>query len=171
MTLFIERLERHHVRAKFRSGRPELDDWFIHQAGQAQRRHGSARVRVLCDDESENPRQPIGYYVLVAHMIDAVEAPVPLGKGQPPGLPIGAALLARLAIDERYQRRGLGRRLLADVTRPVVVADEHVAVPVLVVDAIDEAAAQFYEHHGFRRFPTEALRLGARLVDLRKAFS
>lgn len=170
MTLYVERLGRHHVRDKFSSGRSELDVWFRHQAGQAQRRHGSARVWVLCDDESEAVEHPVGFYVLVAHMVDAAQVPVPLRKGQPPGLPVGAALLARLAIAEGYQGRGLGRRLLADATRMVALADEHIAVPLLVVDAIDEPAAQFYEHHGFRRFVSDDLRLGARLVDLRKAF-
>jgi GNAT superfamily N-acetyltransferase len=170
VTLFLQRLGRHHVRGEFRSGQPELDAWFRHHAGQAQRRHGSARVWVLCDDDFHGGTRPVGYFALTAHMVDAAEVPSGLGKGQPPGLPVGAALLARLAIDEGYQGQGLGRRLLADAVRTVAAADDQVALPLLVVDAIDEGAARFYEHHGFRRFPSRERRLGARLVDLRKVF-
>jgi GNAT superfamily N-acetyltransferase len=170
VTFFLERLGRHHVRDRFRSGQQELNAWFRHRAGQAQRRHGSARVWVVCDDELHEGTHPIGYFALTAHMVDAAVVPPGLGKGQPPGLPVGAALLARLAIDGGYQGRGLGRRLLADAVRTVAAADDQVALPLLVVDAIDEAAARFYEHHGFRRLPGRELRLGARLVDLRKLF-
>lgn len=171
MTLFVERLGRHHDRERFRSGRDELDTWFWRNAGQADRRQGSARVWVLCDDDLDEGRTPLGYYALVAHAVTIADSPKGITRGQPPGLPVGAVLLARLAITESHQGRGLGTRLLADAVRRVGMADEHVAVPVLVVDAIDENAARFYEQFDFHRFPTNLLRLGIRLTDIRKSFT
>ena len=171
MTLFVERLGTHHDRSGFRSGQPPLDDWFRRSAGQADRRQNSARVWVLGDDSIEKGRVPIGYYALVAHAITVADAPTELSHRHPPGFPIGAVLLARLAIDERHHGQGLGTRLLSDAVRRIAAADEHVAVPLLVVDAIDEAAAAFYERFGFDRFPSDRLRLGAKLTDIRRTFA
>lgn len=137
MSPFVERLGRHHNRNAFRSGVEELDDWFKRSAGQADRRQSSARVWVLCDDDIDGGRRPIGYYALVAHAVTVAASISELSQGQPPGFPIGA--LARLAIDEHHQARGLGARLLADAVRPIARADEHVAVALLVVDATDES--------------------------------
>lgn len=171
MTLWVERLAKHHRRRGFQSGRPALDDWFHRFAGQADRRQHSARVWVLCDSEIDEGRRPIGYYALVAHAVTVAATPAELSRGLPPGYPIGAVLLARLAIDEQHQGRGLGTRLLADAVRHIASSDEHVAVPLLVVDAIDEEAATFYERHGFQRMPSDRLRLAARLVDIRRTLS
>ena len=171
MSLWVERLARHHRRGDFHSGRAELDDWFHRFAGQADRRQNSARVWVLCDSDVDEGRQPIGYFALVAHAVTVAATPAELSRGLPPGYPIGAVLLARLAVDERRQGGGLGTRLLADAVRRLAAADEHVAVPLLVVDAIDEAAATFYERHDFRRLPTDRLRLAARLTDIRRTFN
>jgi len=168
---FIERLGRRHNRDAFRSGNEDLDEWFQRSAGQADRRQISARVWVLCDDDIEGGRRPIGYYALVAHAVTAAAGPGALGQGQPTGFPIGAVLLARLAIDAQHQARGLGARLLADAVRRIAAADEHVAIALLVVDAIDEGAAAFYERFGFERFPADRLRLGARLKDVRRTLS
>lgn len=62
-------------------------------------------------------------------------------------------LLARLAIADAHQGGGLGAGLLADAVRRIAFADEHVTVPLFVVDAIDDTAASFYERHGFQRMP------------------
>jgi len=171
VSLFVERLGRHHKRNAFRCGTEELDTRFKRSAGQADRRQNSARVWVLCDDDIDGGRQPIGYYALVAHAVTVAASRGELSQGLPPGLPIGAVLLARLAIDEHHQTRGIGTRLLADAVRRIAAADEHVAVALLVVDAINEEAAGFYERYGFERFPTDRLRLGARIKGIRRTLS
>lgn len=50
----------------------------------------------------------------------------------------------------------------------MVVASETVAARFVVVDAVDDDAASFYEHHGFRRMP-ESLRLVQNVVDIATA--
>jgi ribosomal protein S18 acetylase RimI-like enzyme len=130
-------------------------------------------VFVLVDDEIEDGNRPLGYYALVAHAIVLEDLPDGMGKGLPPNQPVGAVLLARLAIDEPYQHDSglrLGETLLADVVRTVIEGDSHVATPLLIVDALDEDAAAFYERYGFVPFPDRPLRLGARLKDIRKTF-
>ena len=101
------------------------------------------------------------------------ELPEGLRKGLPSRQPVGAVLLARLAIDGPYQhtsRRRLGELLLADVVRTVIAGDMHVGTPLLVVDALDETAAAFYARYGFVPFPDRPLRLGAKLRDIRRTF-
>lgn len=66
-----------------------------------------------------------------------------------PSLP--AVLIGRLAIDRRFKGQGLGSALLADAAARSMGSD--IAARFLVVDAIDEDAALFYQHHGFRRSP------------------
>jgi len=75
--------------------------------------------------------------------------------------------LARLAVDARDQGQGLGALLLAEALRKAVAAGEAAAARLVVVDAIDEAAARFYTHHGFVAVPDHPLRLYRRMKDIR----
>jgi ribosomal protein S18 acetylase RimI-like enzyme len=61
-----------------------------------------------------------------------------------------ATLVGRLAIDERFHRKGLGSTLLADAALRVIKGD--VKAFALIVDAKDENAVAFYRHHGFQAF-------------------
>jgi ribosomal protein S18 acetylase RimI-like enzyme len=173
VSLYVTRLGGDHDRTRFDCGRPSLDDWFRHQASQADRKQGSARVFVLVDDEIEEGCLPLGYYAVCGHALLFEELPEDVRKGQPPHHPVAAVLLARLAIDGPLQRdpaRRLGETLLADVVRQVIQANDHVATPLLVVDALDEQAASFYKRYGFVELPEKPLRLVARLKDIRKTF-
>jgi GNAT superfamily N-acetyltransferase len=170
VSLFVQRLRSAHNREYFSCGEPTLDDWFQKIAGQAEHKHDSARVFVLLDDDIGDGLRPLGYYALKGHAVDFELPPPALTKGQPQNLPIGAVLLARLAVDQEFGRRQLGAMLLGDAVRQVIAADEHVATPLLVVDALHETAANFYLHYGFVPFPGNPLQLGARLKDIRKTF-
>ena len=94
------------------------------------------------------------------------EAPPKLVRGLP-GYPVPLVLVSRLAVDERYQGRGLGSLLLAQALRKAVAAGEVVAARLVVVDAIDEVATGFYLHHGFIRVPEYPSRLYRRMKDIR----
>ena len=108
----------------------------------------------------------VAYYSLAAHLLERAEMPTAIGRGGPRQIP--AVLLARLALHQGLQGRGLGGALLADALRRVLAATEMVAARFVVVDAIDDAAAGFYEHHGFRRIPATR-RLLAKLSDISAA--
>lgn len=107
-------------------------------------------------------RRVLAYYSLTAHLLQREELPGSLGRGGPRQIP--AVLLARLALDQSLQGQGLGGALLAEALHRVVAATETVAARFVVVDAIDERAASFYEHHGFRRIP-QTLRLVQKVAD------
>ena len=59
-------------------------------------------------------------------------------------------MIARLAIDTPEKGRGLGAELLRDALRRLVGASARLGIRAVVVDAIDDEAARFYEHFSFR---------------------
>ncbi|MCL1899963.1 MAG: GNAT family N-acetyltransferase [Promicromonosporaceae bacterium] len=128
----------------FTSGQPSLDDWLRYHALRAQNQ-GSARTRALV---RRGDKQVLGYYSLAPTQVDRAQLP----RGATGGLStVPAYLLARLALDQSIQGQGLGADLLADAMEETLSAAAHAAGRLLVVDAIDDTARTFYEHHGFKR--------------------
>jgi GNAT superfamily N-acetyltransferase len=78
-------------------------------------------------------------------------------------------LLARIALDRSLQGQGLGGELLVDALSRAVQASDVAAARLVVVDAIDEAAAAFYEHHGFVAVPGNRQRLVQKVNDIAAA--
>jgi GNAT superfamily N-acetyltransferase len=91
----------------------------------------------------------IGYYSLMAHVMNRDVLPKSIGHGSP--LDIPAILLARLALDKSAQGQGLGGALLADALERSVLATRNLGARFVVVDALHERAATFYVHYGFKR--------------------
>lgn len=153
MPFRIERLGGHD-RAGFSCGQPDLDDWFHRRAGQDERRD-IARVFVAVDYELG----VVGFYSLSSFTLVLDDLPAQIARKLPRCDAIPAALIGRLARDERVRGQGVGELLLADAVWRILAAGQSVAVFAIVVDAKDEAAARFYESFGFRRFPSRPMRL------------
>jgi GNAT superfamily N-acetyltransferase len=153
----------HHDPSQFKSGNEALDRWLIRYAGQSERRD-AARTFVIADTGSV-----IGYYALLAGELDHHQATEQTRKGISRHYPIPVAILARLAVDHRHQQRGLGATLLRDALRRATHASEQLAVRAVVVHAIDQPAARFYEHFGFRSLSATPRTLMVTLAELRAA--
>ena len=82
---------------------------------------------------------------------------------------VPAYLLARLALDRSLRGRGLGSQLLLDAVDRVVLASATAAGRLIVVDAIDEAAAAFYARYGFQPVSGNPQRLVVKVATARKA--
>ena len=156
----LERLGPHHQLGEFHSDNQVLDRWLQVYAFTSQQMD-VARTFVLVDAE-----RVAGYFSLTMGSVQRAEAPPALVRGLP-GYPVGMVLLARLAVDARYQGQGLGALLLAEALRKAAAAGEAAAARLVVVDAVDEAAARFYAYHGFAAFPDHPLRLYRRMEDIR----
>jgi GNAT superfamily N-acetyltransferase len=160
----LERLAADHDLSAFRSAQDALDAWLRNHALAAQRMD-SARTFVLIQQE-----HVVGYFSLTMGSVLRSDAPAQLVRGLP-AYPIGVALLARLAVDAGHQREGLGGLLLAEALRKAVAAGDAAAARLVVVDAIDDAAARFYVHHGFLAVPEHPMRLYRRLKDVRASLN
>lgn len=158
--LRVERLGPHHDLSTFESGNADLDGWLRRHALAAQEMD-SARTFLLIGEE-----RIVGYFSLTMGSVLRTDAPPKLVRGLP-AYPVGMVLLARLAVDEREQGKGLGALILADALRKAVVAGEAAAARLIVVDAVDEDAARFYERHGFVPAPQQPLQLYRRMKDVR----
>lgn len=140
----VERLSAAHDVDTFSCGNEELDLWLGHAALTADRA-GTARVYVSLD-----AARVIGYFALLPHHVRRADIPSGIGRRAPDTIP--GFLLARLAMAENLHGPGRGGELLA-------LALEKIIEAIIVVDAIDEAAANFYRHHGFRPTPADPARL------------
>ena len=154
MSLVIEPLGKHHARGTFSSGQPELDAWFRFRASQDEKRNVT-RVFVAVDTELG----VVGFYSLSSLSLAFEDLPQDIARKLPRYDAIPAALIGRLARDERVRGQGVGELLLVDAIRRILGAGRILAVFAIVVDAKDERALEFYKAFAFRAFPLRPNRL------------
>lgn len=132
-----------HDRGAFACGVEPLDRYFRNQVGQDVRRRTTA-----CYVAIEGATGLIaGFYTLAAGSVLLSGLPSALSKKLPRYPDVPVARLGRLAVDGRFHGQKLGAALLWDAIERA--ARSEVVVYGVVVDAKDEQAAAFYEHHGF----------------------
>lgn len=83
---------------------------------------------------------------------------------QPEEMP--AILPARIAVDVRRSRYGLGAALLKHFMLKAPEVAQSIGVRVLPIHAKDDEAKSFYTHHGFVESPIDFLVLMLLLRDL-----
>jgi ribosomal protein S18 acetylase RimI-like enzyme len=138
-------LESAHDRQGFSCGVAALDRYLHQLVGQDVRRRISNCFVAL------DPAGAIaGYYTLAATSLPMVELDSDVAKRLPRYPLLPAALVGRLAVDRRFQGQGLGGALMVNAIARAMRAEP--AIFALIVDAKDDAAVRFYEHHGFHRF-------------------
>lgn len=154
-------LEASHRLEEFDCGKPALTEWLLRHARQAQG-SGSARTFVSCDGE-----RVAGYYSLTVGQIDTLEAPERVRRGMSQ-YPIPLIILARLAIDLDYQKRGLGFSLLQDAIKRAIPVAENAGIRALLTHPLDAEAEAFYRRFGFEPTPENERQLILLLKDARR---
>lgn len=153
-----EALNKRHELESFDSGVPNLDDWLKRIARQADAK------RQGCTYVWHNGEQSVmAYFTLAPHVVQRAELPGCLARGNLDQIP--ALLLAQQAIDHRFHVQRSGTEPLIDAFSRAVAASDQVRGRCGVIDAMDEAAGRFHEHHGFLRCQTEQLHRYARKVS------
>jgi GNAT superfamily N-acetyltransferase len=153
--LKIEPFSSHHNRAGFACGVKSLDRYFKTQANQDVKRKING-VFVLVDPRE--PAEVLGYYTLCVTALAQGDVPVAVRKLVPRYPLVSATLVGRLAVAGHQQRQGFGALLLADAVKRAYASASSIGSSMLIVDAISEQAASFYEANGFVRLP-DSLRL------------
>jgi len=160
----IEKLRRDHPVEAFDCGREELDRYLVRYAWQNQQA-GAAQTYVGIVGEAI-----VGYHTLAVGHVTLEDAPQRLTKGLAKH-PVPIMLLARLAIDRRWQGQGVGKALLRDAMQRTLQAADIAGIRAFAVHAKDEEARRFYEHFDFMPSPTDPMHLFVLLKDVRRIVS
>jgi GNAT superfamily N-acetyltransferase len=135
----------------FMCGVPPLDEWLRRHARQNET-EGASRTFVMRAGE-----QVVGYYTLAASSLMHATATGRIRRNMPDPVPV--VLLGRLAVDGRWQGKGLGSSMLRDAVLRTLAAADTLGIRALLVHAISDEARAFYEKHGFRPSPVEPMTL------------
>ncbi|RVA01549.1 GNAT family N-acetyltransferase, partial [Mesorhizobium sp. M7A.F.Ca.US.002.01.1.1] len=106
----------------------------------------------------------IGYYAVASGAVKMVEASSRFRRDMPDPIPV--AVQGRLAVDQAYHGRGIGRALVRDAGLRILQAAEILGIKGIVVHAISDDARAFYITIGFEPSPVEPLTLMVTLADL-----
>lgn len=160
----IEKLRRDHPVEDFDCGREPLNRYLTRYAWQSQQA-GAAQTYVGLDGDVV-----VGYHTLTVGQVSREEAPQRLSKGLARH-PVPIMLLARMAVDRRWQGQGVGKALLRDALERTLQAADIAGIRAFAVHAKDEQARSFYERFGFVPSPTDPLHLFLLLKDVRHSAS
>ncbi len=152
LPVIIEPLAMHHDRRDFSCGVGPLDEYLRRFARQHAETNVS-RTYVAVDGPVIH-----GFYSLAMSGIRRENLPTKHAN-RFPNFPLPVARLARLAVDVRYQRQGLGDLLLADALQRCLRLSAEIGMVGVIVDAKDEQARGWYERYEFERLPDSLLTL------------
>lgn len=148
---------------RFKSGKHSLD-LFLKRHALKNQKADSAQTYV-----AHRNGTVVGYYSLTVCSVDRQAYAPGITAEMPPAYPIPVILLARLAVDQAEQGRGLGSALLKDALYRIVAAAEIVGARAVLVHAIDAEARAWYQRFNFEEFPVGTMHLMLSLKDARAA--
>jgi len=155
-------LSGEHDVAGFDCGVSSLNAWLAEQALRAQQA-GTARTFVWVTAEA--PDQVWAYFSLAPIEL-ARDA---LSRGQSSGYStVPGYLLARLAVHTDLCGWGYGGQVVVDALSRAASAAEAGGGRLVVVDALDDAAASFYRHYEFTPVKGNPRRLVLKMANVRK---
>ncbi len=138
----IEALASHHDRSQFCCGDQEPDTYLKRFA----RQHASSRVSRTY--VAVKGTTILGFYSLAMAAIRKDHLP-PIYRTKFPNFPLPVARLARLAVDLKFQRQGVGELLLANALSRCLDLSDEIGMVGVIVDAKNETAQRFYERFEF----------------------
>ena len=155
-----EKLNRNHSIDHFDCGNLELNTWLQRFAFQNQRAN-AAITFVSCFQNNV-----IAYYSLAVGSVEHQDATTRVKKGLARhSIPV--MIIARLAVDKKYQGQGIGKGLLKDAILRTINASEHAGIRAIFVHAKDEKATKFYQKFDFEPCPIDSFKLMLLLKDAR----
>ena len=141
MTFRFEALDKRHNRDTFVCGEPALDRYFREQVTQDIKRRVTSCFVALQGETIA------GFYTIASSSIPVMDLPEDIAKRLPRYPVLPAIRIGRLAVNSTFQKQGVGGLLLIDAMRRALRAEQ--ANYTLVVDAKNDKAVKFYQHHGF----------------------
>ncbi|EIC20753.1 GNAT family N-acetyltransferase [Thiorhodovibrio frisius] len=148
----------------FDCGEPALN-LFLQRFALTNQKANSAQTYVCCQDGAV-----VAFYSLAVGSIDPLVAPARVLKGMARH-PVPVMILARLAVDQHHQARGLGKAMLKDALMRTAQAADIAGIRCLLVHAKDDTARRWYEAWEFEPSPTDPYHLFLLLKDLKAMLS
>jgi hypothetical protein len=163
-----ERLGPQHDVADFLCGSEEQTGWLRDHARQADAT-GTSKVFVITEDSAN---AVVAYYAWCMASVLIEHAPARLRKGAG-SYPQPVALLTRLGVDIRHERRGFGAALMKDMLSRLVEVSSVIGCRGLLVHCETAKAREFYLHliPGFEPSPTDELHLYLLMKDIRRSLA
>jgi GNAT superfamily N-acetyltransferase len=146
--------KKKHDRKAFDCGEEALNNYLKTLSGQHDKKDLS-RTFVLTSPHNEAEIK--GFYSLALCTVSLDDLPAEVAKKYP--TEIHCALIGRLAVNKQHQKQGFGQILLIDAVRNAIASSELVPTPMIIVDAKNEEAKNYYEEFGFECFPKQPNRL------------
>ena len=157
----VEKLRPDHPTENFDCGREELNR-YLHRFAWQNQQAGAAQTYVGLAGDAV-----IGYYTLAVGHVSREEAPERLTKGLARH-PVPIMLLARLAVDRRWQGQGAGSALMKDAMLRTLQAADIAGIRAFAVHAKDEDARRFYLKFDFIPSPSDPMHLFVLVKDVRR---
>jgi len=161
--LTIVPLSREHDVSSFSCGEPPIED-FLRKLALVNQANGDARTYVAFEET-----KVIGYYSLAASSVVYEMAPQRVAKVLARH-EIPVILMARFAVDQAWQGKGLGRRLFFDALLRALRASESIGARAFFVHAKDEEAKAFYDKFEMIPAPGHPFHLFVLFKDVRSTF-
>jgi GNAT superfamily N-acetyltransferase len=139
-----EPINKKHDREGFDCGEEALNE-FLRRYARKSHERGGAKTFLAIEDAGS--KSILGFYSLSPASLDYARTPEIIRRGlaryDVPGF-----RLARLAVDRRWQGRGIGGQLLLAAGTRCLLAAAEVGGVVLVIDAKNEKVAGWYASYG-----------------------
>ena len=138
---------------------------FLQRYALVNQKANSAQTYVCCQGDVV-----VGFYSLVVGSVNPEAAPPRVMKGLARH-PVPVMILARLAVDNEHQRKGLGQALLKDALLRTAQAADIAGIRCLLVHAKDDMAWRWYESWEFEPSTTDPYHQFLMLKDLKNLLS
>jgi len=146
--------------ASFDCGHVALNE-FLQRFALVNQRSNSSQTYVSC-----NAGQVAGFYSLAVGSVEPSHSAPRMIKGISQH-PVPVMILARLAIDQKYQRQGLGKALLKDALLRTAQAADIAGIRALLVHAKDEPARLWYLNWEFEPSASDPFHLFLLMKDIK----
>lgn len=137
-------LKAGHIITGFNSKKPVMNTW-LQKNALANAENDFTKTFVAC-----RGRKVIGYYSLASGGVDKADAQGMIAGSNAPAI-IPVTILARLAVDQSEEDKGIGSALLADAMKRAASASRTIASRALVLHALDADVAKYYVKHNFQK--------------------
>ncbi len=136
---------------------------FLQHHALEQAKKDISRTFVLRDQNAEEPHKAIAYYSTSVSHLESADIP----RVVSPRMVIPVAVLLRLAVDNSYQGKGIGKKLFVHFLHRMVSVGSEIGVYALVLEPLNQRVRGFYERFGLLPLPEDPTRMYVRLRDVR----